>query len=288
MDILDEFWKRAIYSSADGTPVTVGDVLLVLLALLAGYLISRLIEFFLARRLTNTTLRSDAVYTIRRVSFYVILCLMLFTALSLLGIPLTVFAFATGAIAVGIGFGAQNIINNFISGWILMAERPLRIGDFIEIDGGMGEVERVGTRSTLIKRTDGVHLLVPNSKLLENTVVNWTLIDQNVRTSVRVGVAYGSDYRLVEKLIFDAVRHQPDVLSDAPLEVIFEDFGDSALIFDSFFWCDVKGDKTLRKIRSEIRFRIGDLFKEHNIEIAFPQQDVHLYSSKPLKIDLQN
>lgn len=286
MSTLTQIWNTAIYSSADGTPVTIGDVIWVLLAMLVGYLISRLIEYLLARKLANTTLRSDAVYTIKRVSFYIILCLMLFTVLSLLGIPITVFAFATGAIAVGIGFGAQNIINNFISGWILMAERPIRIGDFIEIDGGMGVIERVGTRSTLIKRTDGVHLLVPNSKLLENTVVNWTLIDQNVRTTLRVGVAYGSDVNLVKKLIFEAVDGQVQVLTEPPIEVIFEDFGDSALVFDVLFWCDVTGEKSLRYVRSLIRFEIYKQFADHGIEISFPQRDVHFYSSQPLQVEL--
>ncbi len=219
-------------------------------------------------------------------AFFTIVILVALTALSLLGIPLTAFAFATGAIAIGIGFGAQNIINNFISGWILMAERPIRIGDFIEIDGTNGVVELIGNRSTRIRRTDGVHLLVPNSRLLEQTVVNWTLVDREIRTMVRVGVAYGSPVRQVADLIRQAVEAQPEIKANPPLSVIFEDFGDSALVFDVYFWCDVGGEKLLREIRSEIRFRLTELFAENGITIAFPQRDIHVDSLRPLDIRL--
>ncbi|MBT8098713.1 MAG: mechanosensitive ion channel, partial [Gammaproteobacteria bacterium] len=205
-------------------------------------------------------------------------------ALGMLGIPLTAFAFATGAIAIGVGFGSQNIINNFISGWILMAERPIRIGDFIEIDAWQGTVEVVGNRSTRIRRSDGVHLLVPNSQLLERTVVNWTLIDQEIRTTVRVGVEYGSPVRLVSELIMKAVTEASQVKSEPKPSVVFEDFGDNALAFDAYFWCDVAGEKVLREIRSDIRFRICELFAENDIVVAFPQRDVHLDSKQPLEV----
>ena len=216
--------------------------------------------------------------------FFTILVLVVITALGLLGIPLTAFAFATGALAIGIGFGAQNIINNFISGWILMAERPIRIDDFIEIDAWQGIVERVGNRSTRIRRSDGVHLLVPNSQLLERTVVNWTLVDQSIRTTVRVGVEYGSPVRLVSELIMKAVAGQAQVKTTPEPTVVFEDFGDNALIFDAYFWCDVTGEKLLREIRSDVRFRICDLFDENNVIVAFPQRDVHLDTKDALEI----
>lgn len=287
MEWLNNLWNWVIYTPSSGDPITGGDTLLVVGALFAGYLLSRAIEYILARKLADTDLRSDAIYTIKRVSFYAIFIMMFFTVLSLLGIPLTMFAFATGALALGIGFGAQNIINNFISGWILLAERPIRIGDFIEIEGSNGTVERVGTRSTQIRRVDGVHMLVPNSKLLENTVVNWTLVDRNARTMVRVGVAYGSDVKRVKELLLQAVTEQPEVLREPPAEVVFDDFGDSALIFDSYFWCDAGGEKSLRAVRSEIRFRVTELFHAAGVVIAFPQQDVHLSADQPLRISLQ-
>ena len=280
-------WTFVLVTLPGGDTILVGQVISVLLLLLAGYAGSRLAGVLIARRLTGTRLRPDAVQTIQRIVFYSILILIFLLALHLLGIPITALAFAMGAIAIGVGFGTQNIVNNFISGWILMAERPIRIGDFIEFDDWMGAVERIGNRSTRIRRIDGVHLLVPNSHLLERTVVNWTLVDREIRSIVRVGVAYGSPIRLVSELVLNAVTNQPEVKATPAPRVVFEDFGDNALIFDTYFWCDVGGDKALFEIRSEIRFRIADLFEEHSIVVAFPQRDVHLDASAPLKVQIQ-
>ena len=279
-----EFWNYVLATTPSGQAISVGQIISVLALLVGGYFASRFVGYLLGRRLSRTRLRPDVVHTLKRVAFFTILVLVVVTALGLLGIPLTAFAFATGAIAIGIGFGAQNIINNFISGWILMAERPIRIGDYIEFDTWHGTVESVGNRSTRIRRTDGVHLLVPNSQLLERTVVNWTLVDQEIRTTVRVGVEYGSPVRQVSELILQAVT-EPDLVKKKPSpNVVFEDFGDNSLVFDAYFWCDVTGDKLLREIRSDIRFRICDLFAENEIVVAFPQRDVHLDARKPLEI----
>lgn len=283
-DIGVEGWRFVLVTMPNGQPITVGQIVSVILLLLAGYFGSRLFGFLIGRRLEKTRLRPDVVHVFKRIAFFTLLILIFVTALELLGIPLTVFAFATGALAIGIGFGAQNIINNFISGWILMGERPIRIDDFIEIDAWRGTVEKVGNRSTRIRRTDGVHLLVPNSQLLERTVVNWTLVDQSIRTTVRVGVEYGSPVRLVEELMTQALTEQKLVKAEPPPKVVFEDFGDNALIFDGYFWCDVAGEKFLREIRSDIRFRICDLFARNDVVVAFPQRDVHLDTSSALEI----
>ena len=281
-----EILGYVLATAPNGQSITVGQLAAVLLLLVLGYFASRFIGFLIGRRLATTKLRPDVVHIFKRIVFFAILVLVVITALGLLGIPLTAFAFATGAIAIGVGFGAQNIINNFISGWILMAERPIRIDDYIELDSVQGVVERIGNRSTRIRRTDGVHLLVPNSLLLENTVVNWTLVDQEIRTTVRVGVAYGSPVRKVADLIMEAVTSQAEVKNTPAPSVIFEDFGDNALVFDAYFWCDVSGDRVLRQFRSEIRFRIADLFEKNGIVVAFPQRDVHLDSKDPLRIHL--
>ena len=285
--MLDNFrnlWDTELFTAPGGQLITVGQLALVVALLLFGYLGSRFVGYLLGKRLANTAMRPGVVHVFKRIAFFTIFIIVILTALGLLGIPLTTFHFATGALAIGVGFGAQNIINNFISGWILMAERPIRIGDFIEIDNWQGVVETIGNRSTRIRRTDGVHLLVPNSLLLERTVVNWTLVDLEIRTIVRVGVAYGSPVRLVSDLILKAVEEQPETKSKPVPSVVFDDFGDNALIFDAYFWCDVGGEKFLRDIRSSIRFRISELFEENGIVIAFPQRDVHLDSRNPLEI----
>ena len=277
-------WDTVLFTAPNDQAITIGQLALVVALLVFGYLGSRFIGYLLGKRLANTKLRPDIVYAFKRITFFTIFILVVLTALGLLGIPLTTFHFATGALAIGVGFGAQNIINNFISGWILMTERPIRIGDFIEIDDWQGVVETIGNRSTRIRRSDGVHLLVPNSALLERTVVNWTLVDLEIRTTVRVGVAYGSPVAKVADLIMQAVMAEAQVKQEPPPSVVFEDFGDNALIFDAYFWCDVGGEKALREIRSSIRFAISAAFENNGIVVAFPQRDVHLDASKPLEI----
>ena len=259
-----------------GQEFTLGQLLIIPAVLIVGYLLISWLARLITRRLVARNMQPDIVHLIRRVFYIVALLVLAITTLDLLNVPLAAFAFVSGAIAIGVGFGAQNIINNFISGWILMWERPIRIGDFLEIDTAYGTVESINTRSTLIRRTDGVHMLIPNSALLENTVVNWTLVDHLARTKVRVGVAYGSPVKRVKELVLQAAQEHKDVLEDPLPLAIFDDFGDSALIFDLYFWVNAEGERDLRAIRSDIRFRIVELFEAENIVIAFPQQDVHL------------
>jgi small-conductance mechanosensitive channel len=219
----------------------------------------------------------------RRLFYIVVILVLAATALSLLGIPLGAFAFVSGAIAIGVGFGAQNVISNFISGWILLTERPVRVGDFIEIGEMLGTVEAIYTRFTRVRRIDGVRLMIPNSKVLENTIVNWTIVDRNLRSSVRVGVRYGSDVQKVRTLLEEILTSNSDVLDDPAPVIIFEDFGDSALVFDAIFWIESSKDRTLRGVRSAIRFEVDRVFKENDVVIAFPQRDMHVDGSLKLE-----
>lgn len=257
-------------------PVTLLQLLSLPTLLVVGWLLIRWGGSAISRRLGASSVSPDLVHLIRRMFYVLAVALLAFTTLDLLNVPLTAFAFVSGAIAIGVGFGAQNIINNFISGWILMWERPIRIGDFLEVADARGTVEAINTRSTRIRRVDGVHLLIPNSQLLENTVVNWTLVDQRTRGAVRVGVAYGSPVRRVAELIELAAREHEAVLTDPPPLVVFEDFGDNALIFDVLFWVLAGADRDLRVVRSDLRFRIEELLGAEQIVIAFPQRDVHI------------
>lgn len=286
MDTLKTLWDYPLFSIGDAGSVRFSQLFLVFLVLVVGYVAIKLIEKLIQRRLAKTELRADAAHVLQRIIFYALLVVVVMVALSLLDVPLAAFAFISGAVAIGVGFGAQNVINNFISGWILLMERPVRIGDFIEVDGHMGVVERIGNRSTRIRRTDGVHLLIPNSQMLERVVVNWTLIDYQIRTVVRVGVAYGSPVRLVAELIEQAVKQQPEVQAEPEPLIVLDDFGDNSIVFDAYFWCEVGGERELRQIRSEIRFRIDALFQEKGIVIAFPQRDVHINSVSPLQVRL--
>ncbi len=281
---MGELWNTALIDLGDGNILTVGKLVIALVVILGGFVLSSIVSRLVARRLGKRETSANVVVVVQRLTFFVLLAVVLMTGLSMLQIPLTAFAFLSGAVAIGVGFGAQNIINNFISGWIIMSERPVRIGDFIEINDSKGTVERIGNRSTRIRRVDGVHLQVPNSMILEQVVVNWTLVDHELRTSVTVGVAYGSPTRQVADLIDQALTEHPDVLREPAHRILFDDFGDSALIFQVLFWCEQGTEGGLRRIQSEIRFRIDELFREAGIVIAFPQQDVHLDSQSPIEV----
>jgi small-conductance mechanosensitive channel len=260
-------------------PITLGGLLIIPVLLVVGFVVTRWAVKLLTKRLTNKKTDPNIIHLLQRVLYIIAIAIISITTLDLINVPITAFAFLSGAIAIGFGFGAQNIINNFISGWILMWERPIRIGDFLEVDDTKGIVEEINTRSTRIRRVDGVHLLIPNSKLLENTVVNWTLVDRLVRTSVRVGVAYGSPTKKVAELIMQATVEQKEVLPDPKPLVTFEDFGDNSLVFETTYWIHSNVEGGLRLTRSNIRFRLDELFEEHNIVVAFPQRDVHLDGS---------
>jgi potassium efflux system protein len=214
--------------------------------------------------------------------------LILIYALRMLNIPLAAFAFFGGAIAIGVGFGAQNLINNFISGFIIMAERPISIGNLIEVDGVLGQVEEIGARCTRVRTGANIHILVPNSAFLEKNITNWTLSDQKIRTKVIIGVIYGSPVKEVERLLLRAIKENERVIKDPEPFVVFSDFGDSALIFEIHFWISIRRVIERRLIESSVRFRVDDLFREAGIVIAFPQRDVHLDTLRPLEFRLTN
>ncbi|NKF50845.1 mechanosensitive ion channel [Shewanella sp. WXL01] len=240
---------------------------------LAHYFISKLGD-----RLRSKNKDPNIVHLVQRLLYIVALAVIFITTLSMLNVPITAFAFLSGAIAIGFGFGAQNIINNFISGWILMGEKPIRIGDFLEVEGVKGIVEEINTRSTRVRRVDGVHMLIPNSKLLENTVINWTLRDKLIRGTVSVGVAYGSDCSKVRDIILSVANEQPETLEDSGKEpqVFFQDFGDNALVFEVYFWINSQVEGGLRRVASNIRFDLDKAFNNQGVTVAFPQRDVHL------------
>ncbi len=259
-----------------GYDVTVGQLVFIPLVITCGYLLLNWLVRRITKQMHRRSMDVNLVQVVRRAIYIPGLIVLSISLLEMLNVPLSAFAFISGAVAIGIGFGAQNIINNFISGWILIWERPISINDFIETGGVSGTVEEINTRSTKIRRVDGVHLLVPNSKLIEETVTNWTLEDKLFRCTVRVGVAYGSDVDKVRNLLQKAVVAHELILTEPPPQIIFEDFGDSSLVFDAYFWVYSVGDKSAREIRSDIRFIINRSFADNGITIAFPQRDIHI------------
>lgn len=286
MEELKALWSKSLVTLSGGGHITAGQMVLVVVFLLVALLAGRILGRMLLRLLKRKEIEPNVAQTIHRLFGWGFLVLVVLTAMAMLHIPITALAFISGAVAIGVGFGAQNIINNLISSWILMSEKPVRVGDFIEIGGHTGTVERIGNRSTRIRRMDNVHVMIPNSQLLEQMVINWTLVDKRFRTTVRVGVAYGSPVDRVRDLLYEAARTHAAVLRDPQPLVVFEDFGDNALVFDLYLWCEASAGMELRAIRSEIRFTIERLFGEHGIVVAFPQRDVHLDTTRPLEIRL--
>ncbi|MGB3399367.1 MAG: mechanosensitive ion channel domain-containing protein [Candidatus Deferrimicrobiaceae bacterium] len=269
----------------DERVITVGQLLMVLIVLFAGLLLLKQgIRLFRKRVLPKTTLKPNEAIALTKIIYYFGVLLILLFCMHLLHLPITAFAFLGGALAIGVGFGAQNLLNNFISGFIIMAERPIRLGDLIEIEGSFARVEDIGPRCTRIRTGDNIHILVPNSHFLEKSIVNWTLSDQKVRANVTVGVIYGSPVREVERLLVKAARENEKVLREPEPFVLFRDFGDNALIFFLYFWVTMETLTERLLLESNIRFRIDDLFREAGIVIAFPQRDIHLNTTQPLEL----
>ncbi|MCA9503721.1 MAG: mechanosensitive ion channel [Spirochaetaceae bacterium] len=279
-----DVWRYEIFAVEDQS-ITIGSLVLAILLISIGAQLSRIgaksLRGFAERRFS---LDAGVAHALQNLSFYVLLTSFALFALRLIHFPLTAFTVIGGALAIGIGFGSQNVMNNFISGLILMLERPVRAQDVVEVDGNHGTIERIGARSTQIRSTDGRHIVVPNSFFLESNVVNWTLSDDLIRTSVGVGVAYGSDTRLVERLIRQVVTELEGVLQDPTPIILFQEFGDNSLNFEVHFWVLARAPMQMRRVASQVRFRIDDLFREHGVVIAFPQRDVHLDTTRPIEV----
>jgi potassium-dependent mechanosensitive channel len=284
-DTAGRIWYQQLPIDIGGEPLTVRQLVLATLILIIGYSIVRVARRYL-RLLVRSRTRVDtnAAASIERLLHYFLSIVVILFAMHMVGIPLTAFTIFGGALAIGIGFGAQNLINNFICGLILMMERPIRIGDVVEVDSYIGIVDEIGARCSRLRQFSGMDILVPNSIFLEKTVVNWTLSNAKVRWEIRVGVAYGSDTQLAQELVLKAVQEHGRVLQDPEPLVVFADFGDNALIFDAYFWLTMGPATDARVVRSDIRHRIDKLFKEAGIVIAFPQRDVHVDTARPLEV----
>lgn len=284
--IVKTCWQYEL-TSIDDQPITVGKIVIGFLLLLIGYILSRRVSRLLGTRvLPRLGMNEGASAALQTITFYLMLATVGLFTLEMLHIPVTVFTFLGGAIAIGVGFGSQNVINNFISGLILLAERPVRVGDLVEIDGLQGSIEQIGARSTRLKTGANLEIIVPNSKFLENSVTNWTLSDTRIRTSVAVGVDYGSPTREVARLLQQAAEANPNVLRQPEPLVLFQGFGDNTLNFEVLFWISTRTTTHRLRVESDIRFAIDDVLRAANITIAFPQRDVHLDTSRPLEIRL--
>jgi len=289
-------WNLSVYSYSDTVEVN-GQTVTVKRGLSLGWLLGALIFFFVAyqiaakgaKRIQHSVVQHGLAgeaqtRTLRRWAMIVVGALLALFTLHLLKIPLTAFAFLGGALAIGFGFGTQTIFKNLISGIIVLAERKIKVGDILDVDGIIGKVSSVDTRSSTLRGFDGVETLIPNSLLLENKVTNWTHSNARQRRVVRVGVSYGSPLQRVAEIMADCAGRHGLVLSDPPPLVLFEDFGADSLIFALYFWVELKDGVNANQIASDLRFMLDKRFGEGGISIAFPQRDLHLTSQQPLEV----
>jgi len=265
-----------------GMYFTFSGALTVVIVLLLGYAFANGLTFFLKKIvLPKLTLNRGVPYAISTVTYYFLLLLVAAAALSSAGVEMNKFTVLTGALGVGLGFGLQNIVNNFVAGLILLFERPIHVGDTVDVGGLVGMVRRIGARSSTIVTFQGAEVIVPNNNLISNQVINWTLSSQWRRVDIPVGVAYGTDPERVIKLLVGVAESHPRVLLARPPLAFFLGFGESALKFELRFWAAQQD--TWFQLQSDVTVAVAKALQEAGIEIPFPQRDLHIRSIDPVR-----
>ncbi len=281
-----KIWKEAntpIFTF-NKTPISTFKLLLAFMILLIGFLIGILYKKGIKRLSKRShTITPSTRTLLANLGYYFIVLIALFATLKTLGIDLSSIALIAGALSVGIGFGLQNMVSNFVSGLILMFERSIKIGDYIEIDDSLtGRISDIRMRSTTITTNDNIDVIVPNQDLIQNRVINWTMNDKIRRFRIPFGVAYGTDAKKVIKVIKEAVAKSGfgDIYQDSQrrTRVIMTGMGDNSVNFELFVW--IEGNEILYPKRTTSRFLvlIYETLYEHGIEIPFPQRDLHIHS----------
>jgi small-conductance mechanosensitive channel len=252
-------------------------VVMVVIVLYLTTLISWVIQAFVESQvMTPRKMDVGVKESLKRLTHYGLFTIGFLVAVSMAGLDLQKFTILAGALGVGIGFGMQNIVNNFVSGLILLFERPVKIGDTVTIGEDWGTISRIGLRSTVVETFDRSEIIVPNADLISQKVTNWTFSSKIVRVNLPVGVAYGSPLEKVLEVLNKAAREHPDVLTYPEPNSIFESFGNSSIDFKLRFWVHTIDDRM--RIRSDVAVIIDRLFREEGVTIPFPQQDLHLRS----------
>jgi len=249
--------------------------LLVALLIAVFWISSRTKRFLFNRLLAQSGLDRSLQYAIAQIVSNIVLVVGIFIVLENTGIHLAALTVFAGAVGVGVGFGLQNIASNFISGLVILAERPITIGDRVEVAGIAGQVEHIRARSTVIRTNDNIAMIVPNTKFIDSPVTNWTYGDPRVRFRIPVGVAYGSDISKVGEALLTAGRENANTLKEPVPTVFLKQFGDNSIDFELVVWSSEMSARPSR-YRSDLNFAIEQKFREAGIEFAFPQRDLHI------------
>lgn len=269
-------WSLSIGS----VEISVGDIALVAVTIWLAVLVSRFIRFILEEDVyPRIDVGGGVSYSISTVLHYGVLVLAFLFAIATLGVDFTKFAIIAGAVGIGIGFGLQNIINNFVSGLILLFERPVKVGDTVQLGQHTGSLKRIGLRASILRKIDGSDVVVPNSRLISDEVINWTMSDKQRRVEIPVGVAYGSDPEFVIDLLTKVTEGKEDILAEPPPRAFFLGFGDDALNFELRFWTE-NTDRWV-VMRSELMVEVYRSLNEAGIDIPFPQRDIHIKGNWP-------
>jgi small-conductance mechanosensitive channel len=269
------------------SPVTLGMMLSALLILIIGGLLSAASSRWIRSHLSaRFSLDANTGTIIQKFSNALLLVCIILIALAVVKIPLTIFALLGGAAAIAVGFGSQQLVNNLISGIILLFERPIRIGDIIDVGTYAGTVTSIGTRCSQLRRADGVEILIPNSVILQGTVVNWTLTDSHVRQEILVGINYGSPVEKALEIIAQVAKSHPDVLKNGDANVFFHDFGADAIVLRLLYWVDKQVIGSAHRVPSELRLSIYNALSAAGIGLAFPQRDIHLATAAPISVQV--
>jgi small-conductance mechanosensitive channel len=278
MNDAESFLRRPLIKLAGGV-ITPGALLVGIVVVVASLLVSALLGRGLRRLMARRGFSPGAQFAAVRITRYLVVLIGLFEAIDSVGLNVSAVLAASTVLLVGIGFGLQNIAQNFISGLIVLFEQPIRPGDFIKVGDAFGVVDHIGLRATRIVTRDQVTIIVPNSELVTTQVVNHSKPTQNLRISISVGVAYASDTTLVRNTLLALPADHAHILSDPPPEVRLEEFGDSSLNFSLLVWiADPSQD---RRISSDLRFEIDRRFRAAGISIPFPQRDLHFPEGLP-------
>ena len=267
--------------------ITIGKIARAVFIFTAGVFAAlwfgRVAENYVVRRFGYDATRARIL---RKWLFTLGLLILLVVVLTWVNIPLSVFAFLGGAVAIGVGFGMQTLFKNLISGLMLLFEQPFKPGDLVQVGSIKGNITEVGIRSSIIRDANGIDTLIPNSVFLEENVTNWMYENPRVRFCIQVGVAYGTPAREVAEVLDECVSRHGLVLDDPAPMVLFEDFGADALQFAVYYWVDIGPKVNPLQIASHLRFIIEKALSDRGIVISFPQRDVHLDSASPLKIEI--
>ena len=277
-DFIVKAWTTELFGA---DTVTIGGILLLVFLFVSVIIVERILQRLLIRRfLSKTRLQPSLQYGLSRIFGYTLIAIGFYVAFQAVGFDLSSLAIVAASVGVGVGFGLQNIINNFVSGIIILAERPISIGDRIDVAGVAGRVTKIQLRSTTVVTNDNITMIVPNADFISNTVTNWSHGDPKVRIRVPIGVAYGSDLKLLQRLLLEAAEEHPKALRDPSPVVLFNEFGDSSLNFELGVWTQ-EMTATPIHFTSQMNFIIEQKLRENDIEIPFPQRDLHVRSGLP-------